>query len=366
MSCQSFQDFFTETDKFAELRRVISHLYSQYSDVKSIKGNIRINKHGFFTNMKISDINGAAKSKLFGNPVITNPLKKKSSAKTYGVVDYSDDISLKSYVNGIKDKAIFDFCGTLSSIHAQFKELFKSLYDQLKFYKAAIIYEQYLISNRLTHCTPEIDEGCMCIKADDVYFLPLVDNENTADIVANNFESGNDNIFLISGHNRCGKTIFVKSIGFSQLMAQAGLSVPAKYYRSSAFNYILTHFPTSEDETGSIHSLFEYELVRLHNDMENINDKSLIIMNESFSSTTEAEGEIISSDFLCAISAINNITFFVTHFYNLANNIDAAINARLDKNAHAVNLTTSESDAYKIERGNPSFCKSVSLEDFLD
>ena len=57
---------------------------------------------------------------------------------------------------------------------------------------------------------------------------------------------------------------------------------------------------------------------------------------------------------------------FVTHFYNLANNIDAAINARLDKNAHAVNLTTSESDAYKIERGNPSFCKSVSLEDFLD
>ena len=64
--------------------------------------------------------------------------------------------------------------------------------------------------------------------------------------VTNDLELGNTNKkdysngVLLYGTNAVGKTSFIKSIGISIIMAQAGLFVPCKTFEYYPYNYIFT------------------------------------------------------------------------------------------------------------------------------
>lgn len=60
--------------------------------------------------------------------------------------------------------------------------------------------------------------------------------------------------------------------------------------------------------------------------MEEVIGDSLLLMNESFSSTNSREGAVIAEEILKALSVIGSRVVFVTHLYELAKRVDA-INA---------------------------------------
>ena len=255
----------------------------------------------------------------------------------------------------------------LAGVYSHYKSLFRSLYEQLTFYRAALHYSEYLQRNGLRCCCPEITDGENYIEAVQLYLLSLAITNGGVD--TNDFCTPNDSIFIITGYNRGCKTTFLRSIGFAQICAQAGLMVPALGYRCSVFRYISVHFPRGEGKQLSA-GLFEDELERLGGDIDNMGSHSLVLMNESFSTTVESEAELLASDIITALAQVDSTVFFVTHFYGFAARIDD-LNRRLGGRATAVNLVTEKYEKpnartdYKIVRGEPIPNYRIRLEDFI-
>jgi len=134
--------------------------------------------------------------------------------------------------------------------------------------------------------------------------------------VGNSLDSGGRPIILISGPNKGGKTVFLRSIGQAQLMMMAGMFVTAEHFESSVTSGIFTHF-TTEEKVNLRRGRFEEEVARMSEIIEHIKRGSFLLMNESFSSTNEREGSEIAREVITSLAERGVRVIFVTHFYEL-------------------------------------------------
>ena len=61
------------------------------------------------------------------------------------------------------------------------------------------------------------------------------------------------------------------------------------------------------------------ELQRMDNIINNITHRSLLLMNEPITTTTERDGSIIAKDIITALYDINVKVIFVTHLFEFSN-----------------------------------------------
>ena len=172
--------------------------------------------------------------------------------------------------------------------------------------------------------------------------------------IANDIETTEMAISIITGANAGGKTTFLRSIGISQWFAQLGLPVPAQRYRTQVFSGIMTHFPKQEDKHMRFGKLAD-EMVRIRNDIAIIKNGGLVLLNESFATTTTREGVEIATDVISVLAETGSTVFYVTHFYELAQDINALSNL-LPQGNKAENLVAQADKAartYKIVKGDP-------------
>lgn len=154
-----------------------------------------------------------------------------------------------------------------------------------------------------------------------LYDVCLALNQN-GKVIGNEMSGDGKTCVIITGANQGGKSTFLRSIGLSQLMMQAGMFVPAKSFRANICRGIFSHFKREEDITMSSGKLDE-ELSRMSKIIENINNDSMILFNESFSATNEREGSEIARQIILALLEKNIKVFFVTHLYDFAYNFFA-------------------------------------------
>ena len=181
------------------------------------------------------------------------------------------------------------------------------------------------------------------ISAKNLYDLALASDVDDT-VTSNDVSMEKGKILIVTGHNRGGKTTFLKSIGIAQIMAQAGLFVPAEEYLCPVYQGILTHFPSGEDETLGDGKLAE-ELRRLKKDFHMLKGGGLALFNESFSTTTTKEGAEIGIDVLRAVNESGSHAVFVTHLMELAEKRNVIGNA--------LSLTTENSYSHRIIEGEP-------------
>lgn len=124
-------------------------------------------------------------------------------------------------------------------------------------------------------------------------------------------------LHIISGANQGGKSTFLRSIGIAQVMMQAGMFVPASYYESPLYDNILTHFTRREDCTMNSGRLVE-EMKRMDRIISLITSESLILLNESFATTTETEGSQIAENIIQALYDCGVHIYSVTHLFAFA------------------------------------------------
>lgn len=209
-----------------------------------------------------------------------------------------------------------------------------SLSKQLSFYIACIETVKFMENKNIETVYPEFRDninkinGGQGVRAKNLYDFGLLlpkygeapENASPSGtlITPNDFDDCGNAVYLISGANQGGKTTFLKSIGITQLFAQAGLKVPASEYICPVFNNFFSHFPKDEDEDLNFGKLAE-ELTRIKKDMTLITDNALVLLNESFATTPETEGFEIASDILRAVSEskMPPKILFVTHNYQL-------------------------------------------------
>lgn len=121
-------------------------------------------------------------------------------------------------------------------------------------------------------------------------------------------------IAVLTGPNSGGKTTFLQALGLAQVMAQTGLFVPATSAAFSPVDHLLTHFPALE--TRQQGRLAE-EAERLRLIFGRATAHSLVLLNESLSSTAFGEALYLAQDVLAALRFIGARTVFATHLVEL-------------------------------------------------
>ncbi len=133
-------------------------------------------------------------------------------------------------------------------------------------------------------------------------------------------------IYVLTGPNRGGKSVITCAVGLALAMAQLGLPVPADEAIISPADGIFTHFPTGAEDTIDKGRLGE-ECARLGEIFEAITKESLVLLDETLSSTGSFEGSYIAAEVLTGLSHAGCRAIFSTHLHELAAEIDT-INAR--------------------------------------
>ena len=164
-----------------------------------------------------------------------------------------------------------------------------------------------------------------------------------------NFDVNDALIYVLTGPNRGGKSVITCAIGLSLAMMQLGMFVPATSARISPADAIFTHFPTGADDTIDKGRLGE-ECDRLSEIFDCVTPESLVLLDESFSSTGSYEGSYIASEVLAGLSIVGCRCLFATHLHELAAEIE-----RINEQALAQGGVKIDTLVAGIDEGERSF-----------
>jgi DNA mismatch repair ATPase MutS len=139
-------------------------------------------------------------------------------------------------------------------------------------------------------------------------------------MMPNDFPAADARLVVITGANRGGKSAFLRSIGLSQLMMQAGMFVPAASFSAGLRRSVFTHFRREEDAAMNS-GKFDEELRRMSDIVDRLGSDSLLLFNESFAATNEREGSEIAGQIVRALLAGGVQIFFVTHLYEFVRSL---------------------------------------------
>lgn len=198
---------------------------------------------------------------------------------------------------------------------------FSHLKTELAFYVGCINLQRRLEANGQRTCLPEplpADDRPV-FSASGLYDVCL-SLQLGAPAVSNDVAADGKSLLMITGANRGGKSTMLRSIGLAQVMMQCGMPVAADSLRANVCRGVFSHYKREEDaklQSGK----FDEELRRMTGIIDHLEPSSLVLFNESFSSTNEREGSEIALQVLQALLEKRVKAVFVTHFYELAHRI---------------------------------------------
>ena len=150
-------------------------------------------------------------------------------------------------------------------------------------------------------------------------FHPFIENP-----VANDFVLTSDKrVCFITGPNMSGKSTFLKTLGISIYLSHLGFPVPAKSFKTSAFNGLFTTINLS-DNLSNGYSHYYNEVLRVKYVAEQINKGGnfFIVFDELFRGTNIKDAYEASLAVIEAFSNLNRSVFALsTHIIEVADKL---------------------------------------------
>ena len=195
------------------------------------------------------------------------------------------------------------------------------MYEGLTFYLAMDRFGRRLVKEGYDICIPELTKEYGSFEIKDLYNVRLFLAKEKK-IVKNDFIfTTQENLFILTGPNQGGKTIIEQALGIISVMASLGSFVTASACKGRPFANILTHFPIDENLTINYGRLGE-EAVRIKEIVAEADDKTLILFNETYSTTSATDGLFLSMDLLRVLKELGTAVIFNTHIHELAKSIE--------------------------------------------
>lgn len=247
----------------------------------------------------------------------SEPLKKtRPSNGSRGVVIPLSSITLIQNAQEITEKALAPVYRIIAGFNRSVQRFLEKLDYQMKFFIGCIRLHKKLTAIGIPVCYPEIAEGGQQHEATFLVDAVLALKDGCLP-VGNDVCLSGKRLVMITGPNQGGKTTFLRSVGLAQLMAQCGMFVTARQYACPVYKGIFTHFPNGEDARMQM-GLLEVELCKLSGLTDALRPGALLLMNESFQTTTPGDAKRLASEIIPALLEAQVRVLFVTHLYDYA------------------------------------------------
>ena len=317
------------------------------------------------------------------------PVRKKSRFERLFSTDGSAEPISEIYTRKAKDgqlteinSALFTeldaLCGgcmkrmntAIRRCYEEYAEMLVQLAKQIDFFIGAKDLAQRARQMGLPFCRPNIvtkeqRKFCCAAMHDPVLTNRLlserVRNNNIVPIYTNPCNMDDKaRLLILSGTNNGGKTTYLRAVGINQILAQAGLFVYAESAEISLCDRIFFLSP-KEEKAGVDTSRFTEECKDLRRTINSATENSLVLMNESLSSTNPYDSLLLGEEALRIFADIGCRLVFTTHITELADLPEKLSSTEVKSRPVSLVALCDENGAptYRISEGKPDHARNA-------
>lgn len=224
-------------------------------------------------------------------------------------------LSAEEKINELEEKIYAELVATI----AGYIKPIQSNAQQIARLDCLISFAAIAIKNN--YCRPEIDDSFVIDIKEGRH--PVIEKQLPVgeDFVPNDVFLDNETqqLLMITGPNMAGKSALLRQTALICLMAQMGSYVPAKHARIGLIDKVFTRVGAS-DNISSGESTFMVEMNETASILNNISNRSLILLDEIGRGTSTYDGISIAwsiVEFLHENGKTQPKTLFATHYHEL-------------------------------------------------
>jgi DNA mismatch repair ATPase MutS len=236
--------------------------------------------------------------------------------------------------------AIFSQLDIFYNDHVNYiDETVKRFEREIQFYVSYKKFISQFQSIGLCFCLPDITENRKNIYCHDGFDLMLAQKlikENQTVVCNDYYLTDHERVMVITGPNQGGKTTFARMVGQLNHLGSLGCPIPGRDARVFLFDRILTHFERQEN-VANLRGKLQDDLIRINEILNRATARTLIIMNEIFTSTTSHDAIYLGTKIIEKIIALEATCVCVTFIDELTALNDSIVSmmSMIDDKDHA-------------------------------
>ena len=188
------------------------------------------------------------------------------------------------------------------------------------FYLAVLDHLAPLRRAGLPVCYPVVSAESKDLDVRDTFDLALATRivAGGGTVVPNDLRlTGGERILVVSGPNQGGKSTAARTFGQLHHLAAIGCPVPGSSARVFLCDQVLTEFER-EEQLDDLEGRLGAEIVRMHGILESATGRTVLVLNEVFSSTALQDARTLTRDVLERILALDALAVCVTFIDELS------------------------------------------------
>jgi DNA mismatch repair protein MutS len=284
---------------------------------------------GHYLNITKKRYTNLLKDKLFTSDIVVDGTKinvtefeidekTKTNVKIFAPFMKANTDNIESETNEMKLLNKAHFQDYVQRIYKKYEDMF----DEVSRLISRIDYYYCIarVSKEYGYCKPIIDH-----EAERSYIStkslrhPIVERIIMHEYIPHDIEIGKDmKGMMLYGLNSAGKSVLMKAIGLSLIMAQAGFYVPAESFVYKPYNACYTRITGTDDIYRGLSS-YSLEMVELNASLKRADENTLIIGDEVCRGTESISGSAIVAATLLRLNKLNSSFVFATHLHDIMN-----------------------------------------------
>lgn len=215
-------------------------------------------------------------------------------------------------------KSLFAELDAFSAKFFRFEDRLISMFSrEIQFYLAWLDFIDPVREAGLEFCYPALSDTISSVQCADGFDLALA-RLIGGGTVTNSFSlKSPEQVVVVTGPNQGGKTTFARAFGQLHYLAALGLCVPGRTATVFLFDNIFTHFGRGED-LSTLEGKLKDDLIRLRAVLDGATSRSIVIINEIFTSTVVNDALVLGSFMIKALISSGALSMVITFLDELA------------------------------------------------